>query len=160
MTKNDKPNQIELTKEGLDELTQELSELKEQKLVAVIKRVAKAREYGDLSENAEYHSAKEEQEFIETRIEEIEGIIARSVVVKNTRSKSTIGVGSTVVVSKKGSKDKKTLYVVGEFEANPTEGKISVGSPLGEALVGKKKGDKAVFNAPAGEIEYRIVEIK
>lgn len=159
MSKND-TNQIELTKEGLDELKAELSELKEQKLVAVIKRVAKAREYGDLSENAEYHSAKEEQEFVETRIEEIEDIISRSVIVKNTRSKKNIGVGSVVVVTKKGSKDKRELTVVGEFEADPASGKISVGSPLGEALVGKKKGDKAVVQAPAGEIEYTIVNIK
>lgn len=159
MSNND-TNQIELTKEGLDELQTELAELKEQKLVAVIKRVAKAREYGDLSENAEYHSAKEEQEFIETRIEEIETIISRSVVVQNTKSKNTVGIGSTVVVSKKGSKEKKELKIVGEFEADPILGKISVGSPLGEALVGKKKGDTAVFQAPAGEIEYTIIEIK
>lgn len=159
MSNND-TNQIELTKEGLDELQAELAELKEQKLVAVIKRVAKAREYGDLSENAEYHSAKEEQEFIETRIEEIETIISRSVVVQNTKSKNTVGIGSTVVVSKKGSKEKKELKIVGEFEADPILGKISVGSPLGEALVGKKKGDTAVFQAPAGEIEYTIIEIK
>ncbi|PJA69358.1 MAG: transcription elongation factor GreA, partial [Candidatus Pacebacteria bacterium CG_4_9_14_3_um_filter_40_12] len=99
MSNND-TNKIELTKEGLEELQTELTQLKEQKLVAVIKRVAKAREYGDLSENAEYHSAKEEQEFIETRIEEIELIISRSVVVQNTRSKSNIGIGTTVIVSK------------------------------------------------------------
>ena len=153
-------NKIELTKEGLEEIRAELAELKEIKLMAVIKRVAKAREYGDLSENAEYHSAKEEQEFIETRIEEIESVLARAVVIKNTRSQSTIGVGSTIIVTKKGSSAKKTFYLVGEFESNPLEGKISSVSPLGKALVGKKKTEKVIVKAPAGEIEYTIVEIK
>ncbi len=153
-------NTIKLTKDGLEELQAELSELKEIKLMAVIKRVAKAREYGDLSENAEYHSAKEEQEFIETRIEEIEHVLSRAVVIKNTRSQSTVGVGSTIVVTKKGSSAKKTFYLVGEFEANPLENKISSISPLGKALVGKKKDAKVMVKAPAGEIEYTIVEIK
>lgn len=159
MSKND-TNKIELTKEGLEELKAELVELKEQKLTAVIKRVSKAREYGDLSENAEYHSAKEEQEFIETRIEEIEDVINRSVVVNNTRSSTVIGIGSKVVIIRKGSKEKKNISIVGEFEANPNEGKVSVGSPLGQALMGKKKEQTALVQAPAGEIEYTIVEIQ
>lgn len=159
MSNNDK-NTIELTKEGLEELRSELAELKEIKLTAVIKRVSKAREYGDLSENAEYHAAKEEQEFLETRIEEIEDIISRAVVIKNTRSQSKIGVGSVVTVTKKGSKDKKVFTIVGEFEANPLENKISSVSPLGKALVGKKKGDTTEVKAPAGIMEYTIKDIK
>jgi transcription elongation factor GreA len=157
---NTAQNQIEVTKEGLEELQAELTELKEVKLPTVIKRVSKAREYGDLSENAEYHSAKEEQEFVETRIDEIETILARAKVVKQTKSSTTIGVGSTVVVRKKGAKASLTLLIVGEFEANPSENKISSASPLGKALIGKKKGDTTMVKAPAGLIEYSIQDIK
>lgn len=161
MSDNTKVKQIQLTKEGLEELKAELQELKEVKLPNVIKRVAAARSHGDLSENAEYTDSKEEQQFVETRISEIEDILERAVVVKQTKSQTKIGVGSTVIASIKGKAKKHfTFHIVGEFEANPTEGKISSVSPLGAALMGKKKGDEIKVAAPAGEIIYIIQDIK
>jgi transcription elongation factor GreA len=155
------PKVIQLTQEGLEELKQELAELTEVRLPAVIDRVAKAREYGDLSENAEYHSAKEDQTLVETRIDEIQDILTHAQIVKHTTSSSKIGMGSTVVVSIIGKKSKKqTITIVGETEANPVEGKISSVSPLGTALMNKKKGDKVKVSAPAGEVEYTIEDIK
>ncbi len=155
------PKIIQLTQAGFDELKEELQELIEVKLPAVIERVTKAREYGDLSENSEYHSAKEDQTLIETRIDEIEEILAHAKVVKHTTSSTKVGMGSTVVVSIAGKKAKKqTLTIVGEFESDPVSGKISSVSPLGQALMNKKKGDKVMVTAPAGEIEYTILDIK
>ncbi len=152
---------IQITQEGLEELKQELKELTDVRLPAVIDRVAKAREYGDLSENAEYQSAKEDQSLVETRIDEVEQILNHAHIVKHTTSSSKIGMGSKVVVSVVGKKSKNQSFtIVGETEANPKEGKISSVSPLGTALLGKKKGDKAKVSAPAGEVEYMIEEIK
>lgn len=153
-------NRVQVTKEGLEELKAELDELKKIKLPAVIKRVATARAHGDLSENAEYHDAKEEQNFVETRISEIEDVIERAEIVKQTRSSTKVGIGSTVTTTRKDKKGKTyQFHIVGEFEADPTEGKISAVSPLGKALTGKKVGDVAEVAAPAGTIEYTIKQI-
>jgi len=155
------PRVIQLTKQGLTELKAELQELFDIKIPEVIKRVAIARGHGDLSENAEYQNAREEQLLLEARAAEIEDVISKAKVVENTRSQTQVGMGSTVVVSLKGKKGKKLTYtVVGEFEANPLEGKVSSDSPLGKALVGSKKGDTVTVIAPAGSIEYVIEELK
>lgn len=155
------PKKIQLTAQGLVDLQAELEELETVKLPAIIKRVAIARAHGDLSENAEYHNAREEQQLMQTRIDELQDTIANATVVKNTKSANKIGMGSTVVVEIEGKKGKSfTYHIVGEFEAKPGEGKISIDSPLGEALMGKKKGDKVVVKAPAGEITYIIKEMK
>jgi len=153
---------IQVTQEGLEDLQRELKELVEVKLPANVDRVTKAREYGDLSENAEYQSAKEDQTLIETRIDEIENIIALAEVVQQTRSSSKVGMGSTVTVMLVSDKKNKpqVFTIAGEFEAEPGENKISSVSPLGKALMGKKKGDQVVVKAPAGEITYEILEIK
>ncbi len=153
-------NQVELTKEGLEEITSELRELVDIKLPAVIARVAKAREHGDLSENAEYHSARDDQQLLQARIDELQNIIENAVIVKNTKNTNKVGMGSQVTIKKVGTKKEKTVTMVGEFEANPTANKISIGSPLGAALLNKKKGDTVVVKAPAGEMKYEIVEIK
>jgi transcription elongation factor GreA len=152
----------QLTQDGRDEIEKELKELEEVKLPAVIQRVETARAYGDLSENAEYHSAKEDQDLVETRIAELKNILQNSVIVKQTKKSSAVGMGSQVVVTVKGSKSKKkiTFHIVGEFEAEPQNGKISSVSPLGQALMGKKKGDVVEVEAPAGKISYLIAEIK
>jgi transcription elongation factor GreA len=160
MSKQTTIKQIELTKNGLEELKAELSDLKDNKLPVTIKRVTTAREYGDLSENAEYHDAKDEQRLLETRIDEIEGILAQAKVVSTTRSNLKIGVGSEVEVRKKGTKTSKFLQIVGEFEASPLENKISSASPLGKAIMGKKNGDVVMVNAPSGQISYEIIKIK
>lgn len=151
---------VELTKEGLAELKKELEELKTVKLPSVIDRVAKAREHGDLSENAEYHDALSEQEFTQVRIDEIEIVLAKAVVIKQTHSTIHIGNGSTVVVVNNQTKKHLTVTIVGEYEGDPKVGKISGVSPLGKALMGKMKGDKVMVKAPGGETEYTIKEIK
>jgi len=157
---SDQPKTIQVTQEGLAELQAELEELKTIKLPKVIERVAVARAHGDLSENAEYSAAKEEQQFVETRISEIEDILDRAEVVKHTTSQTKIGIGSLVTTQAKGKKNHKTFEIVGEFESDPMGGKISAASPLGKALMGKKKGDVAKFAAPGGMVEYEVLEIK
>jgi transcription elongation factor GreA len=154
-------DKVQLTQEGLAELSAELQQLKDEKLPRVIERVAAAREQGDLSENADYHAAKEEQSFTETRISEIEDILAHSTIVKNTSSHTQVGIGSRVEVYIEGKSGKNFTYeIVGEFEADPEEGKVSAVSPLGKALLGKKKGEKSSVTAPAGEVVYVIKNIK
>lgn len=151
---------VELTKEGLDELTRELNELTNVKLPQVIARVSKAREYGDLSENSEYHSARDEQQLIEARIEEIQNILSHAKMVKATKSHDKVGIGSTVTLLQEGKKAEFDVVVVGEFESSPGQNKISSVSPMGKALMGKKKGDKTTVKAPAGETVYSVVSIK
>lgn len=154
-------NQIQVTKDGLEELKAELEQLKNIDLPKIIQRVAVARAHGDLSENAEYSNAKEEQQLMETRVSEVEDIVARAVVIKNTKSHDKVGVGSSVTVEIKGKASKHfTFHIVGEYEADPKEGKISSVSPIGKALIGKKKKDEAKVTAPAGEIIYIIKDIK
>ena len=152
---------VQLTREGYDELHLELAELKEVKLPHIVKRVAAARAHGDLSENAEYSNAKEDQSFTESRISEIEDVLNTAKIVRKTTSHNKVGMGSTVTVHlEKKSAKKFTYHIVGEFQADPLEGKISTESPIGRALLGKKKGDKAQVKAPAGVITYVIENIK
>lgn len=151
---------IELTQEGLDELKLELKELREVKLPAIIERVARAREYGDLAENAEYHNARDEQQLLEARIEEIEAIIAKAKVVQLTRSTQKVGMGSSVEVLEHGKKKSFSVTIVGEFEADPLTWKVSSVSPLGKALMSRKKGDEVTVEAPAGATTYTIKSIE
>lgn len=145
----------QITNEGKKELENELEQLKSRR-GDIAEKIAAARDYGDLSENAEYDAAREEQGLVESRIAEIEDIIQNAEIIKASR-KSTIGLGSKVEL-KSGSKT-ISYHVVGPVEANPIEGKISNESPIGLALVGKKEGDKAVVTTPKGEISYDIVKI-
>lgn len=150
-------NKIQFTKDGLQELQSELTELKDTKLPAAIDRVARARDFGDLSENAEYHAAKEELAFIEGRVEELEELLKKAEVVKSSNGRSQVSVGCKVTVAHQG---KEYLYeVVGEWEADPMKKKISHTSPLGQALMGKKQGDDVEFEAPAGKIVYKVKKI-
>ncbi len=153
-TLNDK---IQFTAAGLAEIQAEVDELKNTKLTAAIERVARARDFGDLSENAEYHAAKEELAFIEGRIEELEGIINKAFVVEKAAKNGTIDIGCRVTVEVDGKEH--TYEVVGEWEADPTKKKISHTSPLGQALLGKQKGEKVEFEAPAGKVIYKIKKI-
>lgn len=151
---------IEVTQAGFDELKTELNELLDKKLPETIARVATAREHGDLSENAEYHSARDEQQLLEARIDEIQHVFSIAKVVKIRQSAGVVSLGSQVKIKNLQSGSSKTVILVGEFEAKPAENKISSASPLGKALVGKKKGDKISVAAPAGELEYSIEAIK
>ncbi len=125
---------IQFTKDGLAEVKLELSELKNVKLPAAIERVARARDFGDLSENAEYHAAREELSFLEGRVEELEDIVARAYVVE-TKASDSINIGCRVTVELGGKEH--TYEIVGEWEADPMKKKISHTSPLRAALVGK-----------------------
>ncbi len=157
MTTNPGSDKIQFTTDGLTEIKAELTQLKDQKLTAAIERVARARDFGDLSENAEYHAAKEELAFIEGRIEELEGIVQRAEVVDTKVKNGVVDIGCKVTVT---VKNKEHVYeIVGEWEADPMKKKISHTSPLGQALVGKKKGDAVEFEAPAGKVVYQIKKI-
>lgn len=147
---------IYLTKEGLEELKKEHEELVKVKRPEVLNRVSQARNMGDLSENAEYTVAREELSFIDGRIDELDELLKQVVLISNNHS-STIKLGSTVKVNTNSGKE--TFTVVGEWEADPKESKISHESPLGKALIGKKVGEKVEVEAPAGKIVYTIEAI-
>jgi len=149
-----------VTKEGLEELKKEYEDLNSVKRAEVIERVAQAREMGDLSENSEYHAAKEELSLIDGRIEELSEILKSATLIEEVGSNGKSGkvaLGSKITVAINGKKEIFTL--VGEWEADPKEKKISHESPLGKALIDKQVGDKVEINAPAGKILYKIVEI-
>jgi len=149
---------VMFTETGLAELKKELEELKKIKRPALIDRIAKARDNGDLSENADYTNAKEELDLIENRISEIEEVISKAVVAKSDDGKSkTVKLGSKVLVVNKGKE--MEFSIVGEFEASPSEGKISKDSPIGKALMGKTKGDKIDVTVPAGLVSYEIKKV-
>lgn len=150
-------NKIQFTKTGLEEIRAELDELKGQKLTSAIERVARARDFGDLSENAEYHAAKEELSFIEGRVEELENIINKAEVVGGKGKKGAVDIGCKVTVTVAGKEH--TYEIVGEWEADPMKKKISHTSPLGQALFGKKMGEAVEFEAPAGKVIYKIKKI-
>lgn len=148
-----------LTKEGLERLRRELEEIKTVKRTEVINRIKTAREQGDLSENAEYADAKDEQSFIEGRILELESLINKAVVIdRNGVGGEEVSLGSTVVVDCAGRTF--TYTIVGSNEANPTEGKISNESPLGRAFLGKRVGDRVTVSVPKGEMECGIIEVR
>lgn len=143
---------FQITNEGKKELESELEQLKSRR-GTIAEKIAAARDYGDLSENAEYDAAREEQGLVESRIAEIEDILQNAEIIKASK-KSTVGLGSKVEL-KSGSKT-ITYHIVGPVEANPLEGRISNESPIGVALEGKKVGDEVVVATPKGEISYSI----
>jgi len=145
-----------LTQEGLDELKSELTKLVAVKRVEVAKRIKNAREMGDLSENAEYQSAKEEQGFVENRISEIEDILKHAKVSNGGRN-GVIEVGSKVTVHLDGKEQE--FHLVGAPEADPSKGKISHESPIGASMLGKKVGEKFVVETPMGSFTYTILKI-
>jgi len=156
MDNNDK--KIYLTREGLAEIRREYEDLSKVKRPDVLTRVSQARDLGDLSENAEYVAAREELSFIDGRIDELEELLRQAVVINGGRKPgSIVKLGSTVTLHIKGKKE--IFTVVGEWEADPKERKISHESPLGKALIGKKVGDKVQVEAPAGKLIYSIVSV-
>ena len=149
---------IQFTQEGFDNLKTEYDELINTKRAKAVSRLALARSMGDLSENSEYTAAKEELSFVEGRIQELEELMKNAVVAdsKNT-AKGRIDIGCKVQVEKNGQKEEYTI--VGEFEANPLEKKLSHTSPIGKALIGKKKGDSIAVEVPVGKLVYKIIEV-
>ena len=155
--KKSRKKQIELTKEGFQELKVELDRLVNEEMPKVVKRISIARDKGDLSENTEYQNAKEDQGIINSRISEIENVLEKAKIVKKTRSKTTVGIGSKVTVHLKSKpKNQKKFNIVGEYESDPDEGKISSVSPIGKALIGNKEGQEVEVDAPAGKLIYVV----
>lgn len=148
--------QFHMTKDGIKELQDELDSLVARR-GEIADSIKTAREQGDLSENAEYHSAKEDQERTESRISEIEHILANTEVIAKPKSDGEVVLGSTVKL--KGDSGEKTFSVVGTVEADPLEGKISDESPIGRALLGKKVGDKVEIPTPNDIKNYKVQEI-
>ncbi len=150
---------IYLTRDGLGELKEEYEELTKTKRPDVLSRVSQARSLGDLSENAEYVAAREELSFIDGRIDELEELLKQAVLISESTKNTNhvVKLGSKVTLNIKGKKENFT--VVGEWEADPTEKKISHESPLGKALIGKKVGEKIEVEAPAGKVLYTIVSV-
>ncbi|MBW2109415.1 MAG: transcription elongation factor GreA [Deltaproteobacteria bacterium] len=151
---------IPFTKEGYEALREELRHLKSVERPRVVKAIAEARAHGDLSENAEYEAAKDRQAFVEGRISELEYKIACADVI-DTRAVSTDSAvfGCTVVLENLDTEEEVTYQLVGPEESDVAQGRISVSSPLGRAIVGKRVGDQVTFQAPRGKREYEVVDI-
>ncbi len=147
-----------LTKENKEALEAELKELSSTKRKEVIAALEYAKSLGDLSENAEYHIAREEQGKLEERISTIENILKNAVVVDRSQD-GTISIGSAVVIQKEGESNTRTFTIVGSEETDMLSGKISYKSPIGSALNGKKKGDTITVTTPKGDIDYEIVSV-
>jgi len=152
----DQISKVILTPEGLTGLKKELEQLLKTKRPEAVSRLSLARGQGDLSENSEYADAKQNLAFIDGRIAELEKVISGAQVVAN-HSKSKVDVGCKVTLHVNGKKD--TYHIVGEWEANPTEKKISHSSPLGKALLGKQVGEEVEVEAPIGKVVYKILRI-
>ena len=148
-----------LTKEKYDEFVKELDFLKKVRRKEVAESLEYAKSLGDLSENAEYHEARDLQATIEDRIAHLESVLKTAKIVKS-HSTDAVAVGSVVTVKKENNNEEKIYTLVGAEESNITAGKISVSSPFGEAILGKKKGELFTYSAPSGPITYKVVEIK
>ena len=148
-----------MTRAGFVALDEELKQLKSVERPAIIRAIAEAREHGDLSENAEYHSAREKQSFIEGRIKELEGMLSLAEVIDPTRLSGAIKFGATITIVDEDSDEEKTYQIVGETEADIEAGKLNIRSPLARALIGKDEGDSVEVKTPGGNRSYEILSI-
>lgn len=150
-----------VTLKGAERLRQELQHLKSVERPRIIAAIATAREHGDLKENAEYHAAKEQQAFLEGRIAEIEGRLSNAQIidVANLNARGKVVFGATVQLINVSSNEEVAYQIVGDLEANITEGRISINSPVARALIGKEDGDIVTVVTPGGEIEYEIAAV-
>ena len=155
-----KPEQAYLTKQGEADLRNELKELIEVKRPELAQRLKEAIAQGDLKENADYHDAKEQQGFIEGRIQHIEAILRDATVVEDQGPSGEVRIGSTVIIREEGMDEDEEYKIVGSAEANPRERKISQKSPIGEALLGKKKGRKVKVKTPDGTVRFKIIDVR
>lgn len=153
---NNKPAYI--SREGLQKLRAELDEMVNIRRPEVAARIAEAKEHGDISENAEYEDAKNEQAFIEGRIQTLAALIKNAVLIDEAHSTTHVQIGATVVL--RGSAGDETYAIVGSTEASPADGRISNESPVGRAVLGKRKGDRVTVVVPAGDLVYEVVEIR
>ena len=152
---------VPITVQGARRLKEEVQRLKTVERPRIIRAIAEARAHGDLRENAEYHAAKEEQSFTEGRIAEIQDCLSRAHVIdtRTVKAEGKVVFGATVGLCNLETDEEVRFQIVGEMEADIDAGLISVTSPLAKALIGKREGDVAVVRAPAGEIEYEILEV-
>ena len=153
------PDPIYLTPEGAKKLKEELAELKGPKRKEIAKRLRDAIQMGDLSENADYHKAKEDQAFLEGRIQELDYVLSKAEVVKDSGKRDEVRVGLKVTVQEKGY-DPEVYYMVGAKEADSRSNKISNESPIGKALMGHKKGETVTAETPGGKIILKILKIE
>jgi transcription elongation factor GreA len=155
-------NKVPLTARGAEQLRSELEQLKRVERPRVIEAIAEARAHGDLKENAEYHAAREQQGFIEGRIKDIEGKLSHAEIIDVTRlpRNGKVVFGTTVDVLEAEKDTEHTFIIVGDDEADIKQGKISISSPIARALIGKSEGDVALVDAPGGQRELEILEVR
>ncbi len=150
-----------MTANGYKALEHEVNELKSVERPAIIKMISEARAHGDLSENAEYHAAKERQAFVEGRVIELEDMIGRADVIDVSKlSGTTVKFGATVAMVDEDTHQKRKYQIVGDHEADATKGRISISSPIARALIGKAKGDTVEVAAPGGARSYEILKVE
>jgi transcription elongation factor GreA len=149
-----------LTPEGKVEIEQELHRMKEIERPALAQKLKEAVAMGDLKENADYHDTREKMSLMDGRIQRLESILRDAIVVENDGSSDDVRIGSTVTIREDGEEEDEIYTIVGAAEANPREGKISQKSPIGAALMNRRKGDKVKVNTPNGEIIFKIRKIK
>ncbi|SEL16281.1 transcription elongation factor GreA [Roseovarius nanhaiticus] len=153
-------DKLPMTRAGYDALNAELKQLKSVERPAIIRAIAEAREHGDLSENAEYHSAREKQSFIEGRIKELEGALGLSEVIDPKKLSGPIKFGATVTLVDEDTDEEKTWQIVGEHEANIEKGLLNIKSPIARALIGKDEGDSVEVRTPGGDRAYEVLKIQ
>ena len=150
---------ILMTQSGFAKLDSELKHLKTVERPAIIRAISEAREHGDLSENAEYHSAKEKQSFIEGRVKELEGAISLADVIDPKKLSGSVKFGATIELVDEDTDEEKTYQIVGEYEADIEKGLLNIKSPLARAMIGKEEGDSVEVRTPGGEKSYEILKV-
>lgn len=154
-------DQIPVTKEGFERLNKELEHLKKVSRPDVIQAIADAREHGDLSENAEYHAAREQQSFIEGRIQELEAVTGRAQIIDpKTLGGNTVKFGATVTIVDEETDEEETYQIVGDYESDMEKGKLSMSAPVARALIGKSQGDSVAVKTPKGVRNYEILDVE
>ncbi len=155
-------NQTPMTKQGADALLEELKDLKQNQRPKVVAAIAEAREHGDLKENAEYHAAREQQGFIEGRVQDIESKLGNAQIIDVASLPKTGKVifGTTVTIINLDTDQEVTYQIVGDDEADVKKNKISVNSPIARALIGKSEGDDVIVKAPSGDVDYEITSVE
>jgi transcription elongation factor GreA len=157
----DEMTNVPMTTGGYERLQKELRTLKVEQRPAIIRAIAEAREHGDLSENAEYHAARERQSFVEGRIAEIEDKMSRTQVIEVSKLKGRdIKFGATVTLADEETDEKTTYQIVGEMEADVSDGRLSVTAPLARAMIGKKVGDSIEVTTPGGQKDYEVMKVR
>ena len=153
-------DKVPMTRAGFTALDEELKQLKSVERGAVIRAIAEAREHGDLSENAEYHAAREKQSFIEGRIKELEALVSLAEVIDPTKFSGSVKFGATIRLADVDSGEEKTYQIVGEPEADIEHGKLNIRSPLARALIGKDEGDSVEVKSPGGTRSYEVLSVR